>query len=148
MFSPKSILVPTDFSDYSDKALEQAIDIAKQYKSKIHLVHVIGVIQQCVVDYCLDAETLSELKDRTIKTAQMMAQDQLAKFPDAKLIDVEINVRQGIPYDEIIKYQIEKKIELIVIASHGKTGLLHYVMGSVTDKVIRTAKIPILLIKS
>jgi len=148
MFSPKSILVPTDFSEYSDKALEQAIDLAKQYQSKIHLLHVIGIVHQCVIDYCLDAQSVSELENITVKSAQDMAQDQLAKFPDAKQVDIEMIVRQGIPYDEIIKYQTEKKIELIVIASHGKTGLLHYMMGSVTNKVVKTAKCPILLIRS
>ena len=55
MFSPKKILVPTDFSVYADNALKQAIDVAKQNKAKIYLFHVIDDgFQQCAVDYCLN----------------------------------------------------------------------------------------------
>lgn len=140
MFSPKSILVPTDFSEFSDKALQQAIDIAKQSKGKIYLLHIVGIVIQCAVDYCLDMQLVNEVEQKSIDSAKKMAEEQLAKFPDSKLIDISVDIRKGTPYEEILKDQQEKKIDLIVIASHGKTGLRHYLIGSVAEKVVRSAK--------
>ncbi|MBK7550265.1 MAG: universal stress protein [Syntrophaceae bacterium] len=53
MFTPKSILVPTDFSEHSDRAVRQAVDIAEQHNSKIYLLHVVDRLQQCAIDYCI-----------------------------------------------------------------------------------------------
>jgi nucleotide-binding universal stress UspA family protein len=147
MFSPKSILVPTDFSKFSDKALQQAIDIAKQFKSKIYLLHIVGIVIQCAVDYCLDLQTVNEVEKKSIDSAKKMAEEQLAKFPDSKLIDISIDIRKGTPYEEILKDQQEKKVDLIVIASHGKTGVRHYLIGSVAEKVVQNAKGQVLLLR-
>ena len=71
MFAPKNILVPTDFSKYSDKALKEAIDIAVQYGSKIYLLHVIDQqVQECAIDYCLSYEVVQSLKKESLKTAK------------------------------------------------------------------------------
>ena len=148
MFSPKAILVPTDFSDYSDKALRQAADIAKQHKSRIYLFHVVGLIQQCTIDYCLDSQIVNDLEKKSIDSSKKMMQAQINKVPDAKSVEIITDVRQGTPYEEILKEQVKKKIDLIVIASHGKTGLLHHLMGSVADKVTKGARCPVLLVKA
>jgi len=64
-----------------------------------------------------------------------------------KIKDIEIisAIRKGIDYEEIIKYSQEKKIDIIVIATHGRTGILHTLLGSVAEKVIRYSKIPVLV---
>ena len=147
MFSPKNILVPTDFSEYSDKALQQAIDIAKQFKSKIYLLHVVGLVIQCTVDYCLPPQMVDQVENESISSAKKMISGQLLKFPDSKSIALIADIRKGTPYEEILKEQQEKKIDLIVIASHGKTGLISHLMGSVAEKVVRNAKCPILLVR-
>ncbi len=67
MFAPKKILVPTDFSKFSDEALKQAYDIAKQFKARIYLLHVIEVVQTCSVDYCLDDLTVKALDEKSLK---------------------------------------------------------------------------------
>ena len=147
MFSPKSILVPTDFSDYSDKALQNAIDIAKQFKGRIYLLHVVGIVIQCTVDYCLAPQTVNQVENESVATAKKMLTDQLAKFPDSKLVEIIADIRKGTPYEEILRDQQEKKIDLIVIASHGKTGVLSHLIGSVAEKVVRSAKCPVLLVR-
>ena len=150
MFAPKNILVPTDFSVYADNALKQAIDIAKQNKAKIFLFHVIDDgFQQCSVDYCINEGDVQ----RILKESQANAQDKLqqeAKKIAAGASDVEIvyDAKRGIPYEEILKEQEEKKIDLIVIASHGKTGILKNLLGGVVDKVMKRAKCPVLLVRS
>jgi nucleotide-binding universal stress UspA family protein len=147
MFSPKSILVPTDFSEYSDKALQNAIDIAKQFKGKIYLLHVIGIVIPYMVDYSLDPRILNQVENASETTSKKMLRDQLAKFPDSKSIELIADIRRGVHYVEISNYQQEKKIDLIVISSHGKTGLLSHLIGSVAEKVVRSAKCSVLLVR-
>ncbi len=147
MFSLKSILVPTDFSEYSDKALQKAIDIAKQSNAKIYLIHVARKVFQYGVDYGLDPQILDRLENASFATVKKMLTDQLAKFLDSKSIEIINDIRIGTPYLEILKYQQEKKIDLIVISSHGKTGLLSHLIGSVAEKVVRSAKCSVLLVR-
>jgi len=147
MFSPKTILVPTDFSEYSDKALQHALDIAKQNNAKIYLLHVVGIIQQCAVDYCLNYQDIEQLERKSVDSSKEMIQKQIGKFAEAKSVEIIPDIRKGTPYEEILKAQQEKKIDLIVIASHGNTGLLHHLMGSVAEKVTKSAKCPVLLVR-
>ena len=150
MFAPKKILVPTDFSVYADNALKQAINIAKQNKAKIYLFHVIDDgFQQCAVDYCLDEGTVQKVLKDSIKNAKEKLQQEAKKITDSNSsMEIVYDTKRGIPYEEILKEQEEKGIDLIVISSHGKTGILKNLMGGVVDKVIKRAKCQILLVRS
>lgn len=147
MFAPKKILVPTDFSEYSDAALKYAIDVAKQNSAKIYLLHVIGLVQTCAVDYCFDKATLDTLEEKSASSAEDMMKHQVGLFPDATSADITTDVRKGIPYEEILNEQKAKDIDLIVMSSHGKTGLLSHLLGSVAEKVMKKASCPVLLIR-
>lgn len=147
MFAPKNILVPTDFSEYSDKALQEAIDIANQYHSKIYLLHVAEMVIHCTVDYCLDPQTVTQVENETIQASKKMMHDQVAKFQKSNAVEIITEIRKGTPYEEILKDQQEKKADLIVIASHGQTGLMRYLVGSVAEKVLRHSKSPVLLVR-
>jgi universal stress protein A len=148
MFAPKQILVPTDFSMYSDKALKQAIDIAKQHGSTIHLLHVNSIVQQCAIDYCMTIEILDDLEKQSTDNAQRLIGEEINKFPESKTVTIIPEVKKGTPYEEILKDQMEKNIDLIVIASHGTTGLLHHFIGSVAERVAKGAKCPVLLLRN
>lgn len=148
MFAPKQILVPTDFSTFSEKALKEAIDIAKQHGSTIHLLHVISIVQQCAVDYCMTGEVMNELERQSVEAAQKKIKEEIDKFPESKTVTIVPEVKKGTPYEEILKDQMEKNIDLIVIASHGTTGLLHHFMGSVAERVSKGARCPVLLLRS
>ncbi|MCX5856840.1 MAG: universal stress protein [Deltaproteobacteria bacterium] len=148
MFAPKNILVPTDFSKYSDAALKKAVDIATGNDTNIYLLHVIDEqIRQCAVDYCLSIEVVTKLEKDSVKASR----DKLKKEADAiiktKKIKVIFDVKNGVPSEVILSEQKAKKIDLIVIASHGKTGILKQLMGSVADKVIKGAKCPVIVVK-
>jgi universal stress protein A len=99
MFKPTVILVPTDFSHPSDKALGEAIGIAKQYRGKLHLFHVIpqDLDYMCSIDYCADASTLHQIEDKALSGAAHSLQKQPEKFPEAQAVDVETEVRKGHP---------------------------------------------------
>jgi nucleotide-binding universal stress UspA family protein len=150
MFSPKSILVPTDFSSYAHHALGQAMDIASKYHAQVFLFHVIDEhITQCVVDFCLSETLVNQMKKRNRETMVDKLQHEINSVSD-HAVDVEISsgVKSGIPYEEILKEQEEKEIDLIVMASHGRTGIVKNLIGSVAEKVVRGAKCPVMLIRS
>lgn len=148
MFAPKRILVPTDFSKFSDTALKKAVDIASQYQSKIYLLHVITEhVVQCAVDYCIEVAVVQKLqKDIAKYTQDKLKKESVAIAKGAK-IDIAFDVKEGNPAEVILEEQKARKIDLIVISSHGKTGLLKQLMGSVADKVVKGAKCPVLVVK-
>ncbi len=146
MFAPKSILVPTDFSGYSDKALKEAVDIAVQNKSKIYLLHVIDEIAQCSVDYCLDTAVVAQLEEQSRKFAEEKPQKEVAAIGASKDIEIVFDIRKGDAAEVIVAEQKDKGIDLIVIASHGKKGILTR-LGSVYERVLREAKGHVMLVK-
>ena len=146
MFAPKNILVPTDFSEFSDNALQYACDIARQHHSTIRLFHVVEVIQQCVADYCLESALVADIQARIAESAEEMIQKQIKRVPNTAGLEIIIEMRQGVPHVEILKEQEERNIDLVVISSHGRRGILGH-LGSVTDKVTRRAKCPVLVVK-
>lgn len=147
MFAPKRILVPTDFSDYSDEALKQALELAKQYNAKVYLLHVAEPIRQCVGDYCLDESKVKAAEDAEILQAKEMMQKELKKFSEFQGIEIISDIREGEPIQEILKEQEEKDVDLIVMPSHGKTGFIKRLMGQISEKVMEEAKSSVLLVR-
>ena len=149
MFQPRKILVPTDFSEDSDLAFRMALSIAVKYQARIFLLHVISnTVQQSLADYCLDQSIVARVLNESIVFSNEKLQEVIDKNQQSGNIKVIPDVRKGQPYEEILKEAAERKIDLIVIASHGKTGLKKYLIGSVTEKVMKEAKCPLLLIRS
>lgn len=146
MFAPKNILVPTDFSGFSDKALKRAVDIALQHKSKIYVLHVVDEIMQCAVDYCLDISVVKQIEKQSLKFAEERLRKMVKALALPKGIQIAVDIKMGDTYETILKEQQNKRIDLIVIASRGKKGLIHH-LGSIADKVMRGAKCPVLLVK-
>ena len=150
MFAPKRILVPTDFSNFADNALRQAVDIAKQYHAKIFLLHVIGDhIRQCIEDYCLSDAVVKEIEQDSMMASLDNLKKEINRLPDDSS-DVEISgyVKRGVPSEEVLQEQEEKDIDLIVMASHGRTGISRILIGSVAEKVMRGAKCPVMLVRN
>ena len=146
MFKIKNILLPTDFSKLSLSAAEYATELAEQYGAKIHLLHVLEKTPPILTIHSLD---LSEKK--IIQTIEDEAKVSLEKAADKvkgkKNVEIEQVIKKGIDYEEIIKYAEEKKVDVIIIATHGRTGILHTLLGSVAEKVIRFSKKPVLVSK-
>jgi nucleotide-binding universal stress UspA family protein len=100
-----------------------------------------------MADYCFTDEEFKQFTDKLRESAQEEATKQVEKFPESKEVKISIEVREGVPYEEILKYQAEKGSDLIVIASHGRSGIAKYFMGSVASKVLKGAKCEVLLVK-
>ncbi|HUH66247.1 MAG TPA: universal stress protein [Syntrophales bacterium] len=148
MFAPKNILVPTDFSKYSDAALKKAIDMAGRHDAKIYLLHVVDKgLQDCAIDYCLDFKIVEAIKKNSLIEAKAKLQKEVAEIAKKKKVKIAFDIKRGFPAETILSEQKKKKIDMIVIASHGKTGLLKQMIGSVADKVVKGAGCPVLVVK-
>lgn len=144
MISIKNILCPIDYSVYSEKALKYAIEFAEKYNAKLYLMHVLDIRIYDITDpelynvNVIDKETINKLRERLHKC---ISEDT------RKNIEVETIVIEGVPFSEIIKKAREYKVDLIVLGTHGRTGLSHAIMGSVAEKVVRKAPCPVLTIR-
>jgi len=145
MFNIKNILLPTDFSNLSLTAANYAVDIAKQYGAKIHLLNVLEKTPPILAIRSLD---LSE--DKIIKTIDQDAENSLnkalEKINQDKSVEILPVIKKGVDFEVIVDYCESNNIDLIVIATHGRTGILHTLLGSVAEKVIRYARCPVLVI--
>jgi nucleotide-binding universal stress UspA family protein len=153
MFSPKKIMVPTDFSQYADAAVEKAMDLAVQFNAQVLLLHVIEEnIKQCAIDYyidyCLSDDFTVEFENEIKKASVERLEKQVSAMKGRKKMDIVYDIKRGIPSEVILDEQVASGSDLIVISSHGKTGLKSYSMGSVAHKIVNAAKCPVLVIRS
>lgn len=149
MLAPTKILVPTDFSEHSDKALRQALDIAKQYKAKVFVLHVIHeTMSDKIDDYGLTYPSyVKDVESRLITAAKTKLEEQVGKFPQAKEVEVSISTAIGNPSEAILQEEADKGIDLIVIASLGQSGIAKYLIGGVARNVLKGSRCPVLLTK-
>ncbi len=139
------ILFPTDFSDSSKNAIEYAVSLAGIYKTKLYILHVIEHIFD-VSGFYVPQLPVTEL----YKGMEDAAQREIEKFIPQNLkegIEVENIIVSGTPFLEIIRTAKEKNVDLIVIATHGRTGLDHVLFGSVAEKVVRKAPCSVFVVK-
>ena len=148
MFKPSRILVPTDMSEHSDKAIRQALDIAKLFHSEVFVLHVIkDPTQLCTVDYCLSEELQNQYAEEVFEAAQRGVRSQLVKFRSMGDINIVAEVKAGVPHDVILKEAEDKGVDLIVLAAQGATGLAKHLMGGVARHLLQAAKCPVLLVR-
>jgi nucleotide-binding universal stress UspA family protein len=145
MLSFRVIVVPTDFSDHSLRALSYALGLAGKYDADVKILFVNEPGLQ-VSDMAWVGVDERSLKDEHVKEARanldMIIREQIP--PD---MAVEAIIRSGDAVDEIIAYADEVSADLIVMATHGRTGLSHMLMGSTAEQVIRRASCPVLTLK-
>lgn len=142
-FQIKKILVPTDFSQISTEAFPYAEDLANQYGAEIHLAYVIEKNPPILIIRSID-QTSEDAAKKIEEDAKNLLNEFKAKFSNN--VSVKTVLLHGNDFEEITNYAEKNNIDLIVIATHGRTGLLHTLLGSVAEKVIRYAKCPVLVI--
>ncbi len=148
MFEPKNILVPTDFTENSDRALREAIDIAEKYHSRIYLLHVIEQsVIPCAADYCLPLETVEKLEKEKMDRSRDKMAEEVSKVSSRTPVEINYDIRMGLPTDVILQEQEDHDIDLIVMASHRKKGLMSHLRPSISDRVAEKASSEVLLIK-
>ena len=138
MTAVKSILVPTDFSEMSDAALKYAIDIAQAFGARLYLIHVPG---ETGVNFEADFPM------GRFDTAVRERLDTFLKPEEIERLRPEYALRPGTPADEIVRYADAREVDMIIMGTHGRSGVAHLLMGSVAEQVVRTAPCPVLLIR-
>ncbi|GAB6861973.1 universal stress protein [Haloplanus litoreus] len=137
------VLVPTDGSDAAMAAATNALDVAKRYGATVHVLYVVDV-RMSPISTGMDREEvldLLELSDRH-PTASVRARAEAAGVPVVEA------VRLGVPHETIRAYVAENDVDLVVMGTHGRTGLAHALLGSVTERVLRSVDVPVLTVRS
>ncbi len=148
MFSPKKILVPSDFSESSDNALKEAVDIAEKFGSSIVLLHVISSdMVQCADHYCLSADLMQQIEEDSIRASRQRLEKAVNAIIASRGIEIVFDIQRGVPSETILAEQKRVGADLIVIASHGRTGLKKLLLGSVAEKVVRNAECQVMVVK-
>lgn len=145
MFDVKKILVPTDFSEASDRALKKAVDIAEAFNAEIVLLHV-KMVDVAIIEQYLSEDVIKTLNEATMKDIEESFNKQISKFTKPN-IKITTCVKEGVAYNEILKAEEEFGVDLIVIASHTKTFFEDVFFGSTTEKVVRRSKRSVLVVR-
>jgi universal stress protein A len=145
---PKKILLCTDFSDNSKPARQHAADYANAFEAELMVFHVINSsrIGYPSLEEGMPLDIRSALSDiqQSVEKALSLIATQCRK----ELAQVQTSVRIGTPAREIVRFAEEESIQLIVMGTHGWTGFKHLIMGSTAENVVRTARCPVLTVKS
>lgn len=142
------ILFPTDFSDDAMAALPHAVAIAERFGGGLHLLHVLHDPVMLLPDAGLAAAPVT-LDAGSPEAAELVeaARDRLDEITAADAVVTNRVVMLGATADEICRYATQQQIDLIVMGTHGRSGLLHMLLGSTAEKVVRHAPCPVLTVR-
>mgnify|MGYP006305019255 CR=1 FL=1 len=144
-----TILIPTDGSDTAGIAVEHAVDIAAKYDATVHALYV---VDPDWLTYSLGAEQLDRIRQGNFGEMDELEADAaeatgvVADAARDRDVDVVEAVRGGTPHKIITSYADTEGIELIVIGSHGRSGVRRALLGSVTERVLRSSHLPTLVV--
>ena len=144
MNAPKTIMLTTDFSETSRKAIQPAATLARTYGAKILLVHIGDLFPTAPLENPpIDFQAVE-------KRQREMACEELSRFAAEYLpkdLEVERIVTLGVTHMEILRLAEEHRADLIVMATHGRGFISHLVLGSTTERVLHGARCPVLVVR-
>lgn len=139
------IVCAVDFSEYSDFALRYAVHFARTFDAELHVLHVVEL--PFLPSYSLAGVPDLSIPSEEIEEGARKKLDELVTKCRTQYAKVEGQVRTGTAFVEIIGYAREAEADLIVVGTHGRTGLRHMLIGSVAEKIVRKARCPVLSVK-
>lgn len=146
MIDYKRVLAPTDFSESSDEALRHACWLSERFGAELHVLHVLTEIVPTGPDPLMmpvmPPQFYQDDEDKAHKSLE-----GVLKSTWCKPAGVKTAVRWGSAAEAIVDYAAEQAIDLIVISTHGRTGLSHILLGSVAERIVREAPCPVLTIR-
>ncbi|AZH25030.1 universal stress protein [Haloplanus aerogenes] len=137
------ILVPTDGSDPASTATNHALTIAERFDATVHALYIVDVDG---IAHEAPGLTLDTLRD-TLRQEGKTATAAVAERGDDRGVDVTTAVVEGLAEDIIVDYADEEGIDLIVMGTHGRRGMDRYLVGSVTERVVRRTDVPTLVVR-
>jgi nucleotide-binding universal stress UspA family protein len=140
------IVCPVDFSEYSARAYDYAYSLARHYGAKLLVEHVVQPLQAAYPYYAFPEATLQDTWSHLSTDAEKGLQE-LVRTHSRNGVQPECTIRQGFPWQAILSFAEEKSADLIVMGTHGRRGLDRLTMGSVTERVLRKARCPVLAVR-
>ena len=134
----ENVLIPTDGSDPARKAMETGIDLAAEHDATVHGLYTVEPT------YAAESGQVTETLQRK---GERIVSD-VAEAAEARGLAAVTEVWTGTPHEEILDYAAENDIDVIVMGTHGRTGLGRYLLGSVTQKVVRLSEVPVLTVQA
>lgn len=142
----KKILAPTDFSDASYEAMKSANELARHFDAVLYVIHVVPLVP--VTPSSMDPEVFNvPLYQQGLQVSYNELLQKAVNKWVSRETKVQHEVLHGNAANEIIRMADEEDMDLIVIATHGESGLGHFIFGSVTEKVVRMALCPVLTLR-
>jgi nucleotide-binding universal stress UspA family protein len=141
----RTILFPTDFSQGARAAMDYALSLARDYKAKLILLYVIqdiSIAEWYIPSSLSAADLVSDMQKGAEQEMEKWATDARSSVPD-----VEALVVRGVPFVEIVRTAKNRKADLLVIGTHGRTGIDHMLFGSTAEKVVRKSPCPVLTVR-
>lgn len=137
----ESVLVPTDGSDAASTATDPALDVAGTYGAALH---ALSIIEPMAMGVDVQSHAIVDALEERANAAVDAIADQAES---ASISQVETAVQFGYPHEAIRAYVEDNDIDLIVMATHGRSGIERYLLGSVTEKIVRTSPVPVMTVR-
>ena len=141
----KTILVPVDFSDHSAEALDHAIGVAQKFGAKLHLLHCYPINPGGIAPYGI---VLPDGFEREIRLAATQHLEEWSEKAKGEGLEVSISLTPLFPSRAIAEEANEIGADLVVMSTHGHTGIKHALLGSVAERTLRVAPCPVLTVKA
>jgi len=142
----RKILCPVDFSENSEHALDYAIAFAEANKARLQILHVMEPPVYAMPSY----PVVSDFAVEAVREFRKSCEDRLQELTERvreRYPDIESSLVTGTPFIEIIATAKEEDVDLLVLGTHGRTGLAHMLVGSVAEKIVRKAPCPVLTVR-
>ena len=140
MIRLKRILVPTDFSETSQVAVKYGIALARAFKAQLYLLHVPERGEVSGVEHPIGLADTMDQNPAGEQLSTVLTEEEMAELRPERI------VRNGKPYNEIVRYSQENDIDLIVMGTHGREGVARVLIGSVAETVVRRSPCPVLTV--
>lgn len=134
------ILLPTDGSRGSSRAIDQAIDLAAETGAELHVLFV-------VEDITYGPEMMEAQVETQLRQIGEEAIEEIRDRAEEAGVPLETDIDDGVPHRTILEYAEDEDMDLIVMGTHGRSGLDRYLLGSVTERVVRSAETPVLTVR-
>ncbi len=141
----KTILFATDFSDNSEYAFDYALALAKKFEALLAIIHIINEpvdLRGFYVPHISFESLEEEIEESARKMMERFCRSHVRAYEPVMTFIVP-----GVPYDEIIKKALELSADLIIMGTHGRSGLDHVLFGSTAEKVVRKSPIPVMTVR-
>ena len=136
------ILVPTDGSPAAAAAIDHAVDLAEKYGARVHGLYVVDASAFASVD------AGSEMVVDALEQEGEAAVEEVRERAEAAGVDAETHVVTGTAYRSILDYVDAESVDLVVMGTHGRRGIERFLLGSVTERVVRSSDVPVLTVRS